>query len=128
MDNKGIQINLHDLNKAVIQQLPNIEKETAINLLKDYVNKIYSFTEYLMLLSNENRDYTVIKLDKENNKDKQKHIDLIAEELCSIILTRGEIKDIDTPEHEDCGEATLDIWTSNGFYKMFNYNWGVVNI
>lgn len=128
MDNKGIQINLHDLNKAVIQQLPNIEKETVINLLKDYVNKIYGFTEYLMLLSNENRDYTVIKLDKENNKDRQKHIDLITETLCSIILTRGEIKDIDTPEHGDCGEATLDIWTSNGFYKMFNYNWGVVNI
>ena len=110
-----MEMNLHDLNKAVIAALPELPRE----IVKEKMESILSFTrgvndKYFMLLSNEKRDFTMFKAEIKNDK--------LIKELLEVIDNRGAIKAIDAVE------GAFEIWIGDTFYAFFPYDLGVVEV
>ena len=109
-----IKTNLHDLNKMVVGQLPELNKKGIEELASDIRTLERKKEKYFMLLSNEKKDYTIF------NKVKEKgSLDL---EVLDVISTRGKIK-----EYEVMGDYdAIEIWVDETFYALFPYDLGVV--
>ena len=110
-----MEMNLHDLNKAVIAAMPELPKE----IVKEKMENILSFArgvndKYFMLLSNEKRDFTIFKSEIKNDK--------LISNLLEVIESRGTIKAIDAVE------GAFEIWIEDTFYAFFPYDLGVVEV
>jgi len=117
---------LYDLNKSIIKQLPNIDKEQLETLMnetvKNYIQTIND-CQYFMLLNKEKGDYTVFNFqDKINYTEKTINKFLI--EFSECLLCRGQIKSIETTEDK----VALEIWINEDCYYLFPYDEGVIEI
>lgn len=112
--NDNLQVNLHDLNKNIIAQMPELSRKEV----KGKKNEVKKWVEsqpnanYFMLLSNEKRDYTVFKIGVS--------LDVFILEFFELLNSRGKVKAIDFT-----GSA-FEIWIDDAFYAFFNYDAGVI--
>ena len=115
--NTGISI--YELNKKgmdLYKPLNEYEAHAAINnALSDLWVK-----EYLMLLCNERRDFTLFK-------NSSREIDKLSDEILETLNNRGEIIDITAQENN-----AVEIWIrdnkENFCYYLFDYSAAIVEV
>ena len=122
-ENKGISMNLYELNKTIINQLPPLtNSEIAVRM--DVIHKLHneSMNNHYMLLCKEYNYYTIFESDIMLN------MPTFGAAVCEIISNIGDVFSIDAT---DDGNA-IEIWIkpdeqeSVFVFYLFPYDAGVV--
>ena len=115
-------LNLYDLNKQLISQLPSYgdkELKNARGVITEFLRRINS--KYYMLLSRENNYYTVFSVTNEETDDPYAATEILE---CAKFL--GDIKSVGVTEDEQA----LEIWfqkDEEAFVAyLFDYQGGVI--
>ena len=119
-----IKTDLHAMNKMLMAQLPELEEKRKNELRKEIRNLALAEDgafKYLMLLSNERKDYTVFAL---RNKNRLELADTLAKEVMECLENRGQIKEFDVKKDANA----IEIWIDDAFYALFVYDLGVIEI
>ena len=119
-----IKTDLHAMNKMLMAQLPELEEKRKNELSKAIRNLALAEDgafKYLMLLSNERKDYTVFAL---RNKNRLELADTLAKEVMECLENRGQIKEFDVKKDANA----IEIWIDDAFYALFVYDLGVIEI
>ena len=119
-----IKTDLHAMNKMLMAQLPELEEKRKNELSKEIRNLALAEDgafKYLMLLSNERKDYTVFAL---RNKNRLELADTLAKEVMECLENRGQIKEFDVKKDANA----IEIWIDDTFYALFVYDLGVIEI
>ena len=119
-----IKTDLHAMNKMLMAQLPELEEKRKNELSKEIRNLALAEDgafKYLMLLSNERKDYTVFAL---RNKSRLELADTLAKEVMECLENRGQIKEFDVKKDANA----IEIWIDDAFYALFVYDLGVIEI
>ena len=119
-----IKTDLHAMNKMLMSQLPELEEKRKNELSKEIRNLALAEDgafKYLMLLSNERKDYTVFAL---RNKNRLELADTLAKEVMECLENRGQIKEFDVKKDVNA----IEIWIDDTFYALFVYDLGVIEI
>ena len=119
-----IKTDLHAMNKMLMAQLPELEEKRKNELSKEIRNLALAedgVFKYLMLLSNERKDYTVFAL---RNKNRLELADTLAKEVMECLENRGQIKEFDVKKDANA----IEIWIDDAFYALFVYDLGVIEI
>ena len=118
---KGIDVGLYDLNKTIVVTLEAFDMKESIKILSDYFFELYKedkiSTNY-MLLCAEDRDFTVFRF-----RGLELRIDEMVNEILEVVESRGVIKDVTKND-----DATVDIWVDDRLYKLFDFDWGVIEV
>ena len=119
-DPKGINVSLFELNQGAMTALPALsekEIEKAKTAIHDFVHG--SKQIWFMLLSNEQRYYTVF-----NTKSGNVKLPKIEDEVIECLKGQGQIKSF-----EDLGDS-IELWVTidkqSYVYYLFGYNRGVI--
>lgn len=115
-----MEMRLYDLNKTIMVQMPTLKSEEVQASLKKYFDNYENIPAYHMLLSAENRDYTVLEFDSVISEESIKKA---IREIEEVLMSRGPIKEVSLNE-----DGTVDIWINDMFYKLFDYSWGVITV
>lgn len=119
-----IKTDLHAMNKMLMAQLPELAEKRKSELSKEIRNLALvedGAFKYLMLLSNERKDYTVFAL---RNKNRLELADTLAKEVMECLENRGQIKEFDVKKDANA----IEIWIDDAFYALFVYDLGVIEI
>ena len=119
-----IKTDLHAMNKMLMAQLPELEEKRKNELSKEIRNLALAEDgafKYLMLLSNERKDYTVFAL---RNKNRLELADTLAKEVMECLENRGQIQEFDVKKDANA----IEIWIDDAFYALFVYDLGVIEI
>ena len=119
-----IKTDLHAMNKMLMAQLPELAEKRKNELSKEIRNLALAEDgafKYLMLLSNERKDYTVFAL---RNKNRLELADTLAKEVMECLENRGQIKEFDVKKDVNA----IEIWIDDTFYALFVYDLGVIEI
>lgn len=119
-----IKTDLHAMNKMLMAQLPESGEKRKNELSKEIRNLALAEDgafKYLMLLSNERKDYTVFAL---RNKNRLELADTLAKEVMECLENRGQIKEFDVKKDANA----IEIWIDDAFYALFVYDLGVIEI
>ena len=119
-----IKTDLHAMNKMLMAQLPELEEKRKNELSKEIRNLALAEDgafKYLMLLSNERKDYTVFAW---RNKNRLELADTLAKEVMECLENRGQIKEFDVKKDANA----IEIWIDDAFYALFVYDLGVIEI
>lgn len=122
METQSMDLPLYQLNKYVVQGLPKLSKEEVVEQRSNMVDWIakQKNCKYLMLLSHDNKDFTIFTrsglIDEKPGK--------VASEVMEIALSRGDFKV--GSENENTGG--YEMWIGDAFYVLFNYTSGVIEI
>lgn len=119
-----IKTDLHAMNKMLMAQLPELEEKRKNELSKEIRNLALAEDgafKYLMLLSNERKDYTVFAL---RNKNRLELANTLAKEVMECLENRGQIKEFDVKKDANA----IEIWIDDAFYALFVYDLGVIEI
>ena len=119
-----IKTDLHAMNKMLMAQLPELEEKRKNELSKEIRNLALAEDgafKYLMLLSNERKDYTVFAL---RNKNRLELADTLAKEVMECLENRGQLKEFDVKKDANA----IEIWIDDAFYALFVYDLGVIEI
>ena len=119
-----IKTDLHAMNKMLMAQLPELEEKRRNELSKEIRNLALAEDgafKYLMLLSNERKDYTVFAL---RNKNRLELANTLAKEVMECLENRGQIKEFDVKKDANA----IEIWIDDAFYALFVYDLGVIEI
>lgn len=119
-----IKTDLHAMNKMLMAQLPELAEKRKSELSKEIRNLALvedGAFKYLMLLSNERKDYTVFAL---RNKNRLELADTLAKEVMECLENRGQIKEFDVKKDTNA----IEIWIDDAFYALFVYDLGVIEI
>ena len=119
-----IKTDFHAMNKMLMAQLPELEEKRKSELSKEIRNLALAEDgafKYLMLLSNERKDYTVFAL---RNKNRLELADTLAKEVMECLENRGQIKEFDVKKDANA----IEIWIDDAFYALFVYDLGVIEI
>ena len=123
IENKGISLNLYELNKTVVSQLP-VMTEGDIAFKMTVIENLHnsSMNNHYMLLCKEYNYYTIFECDSMLN------MPTFGAAVCEIISNIGEVYSIDLTEDE----SPIEIWikpkeeeNAMAFY-LFPYDAGVV--
>ena len=118
---KGIDMRLYDLNKTIMGTLGAFDMQESVKILNDYFCELYEqdkiSTNY-MLLCAEYRDFTVFRF-----RGLELRIDEMVNEILEVVESRGVIKDVTKNN-----DATVDIWVDDRLYKLFDFDWGVIEV
>ena len=121
-DNKGISMNLYDLNKNIINQLKTMEI-SEIKENKKLFNELYDKTNniHYMLLCKDYNYYTIFKRLPEN-------LPSFADIVVEVISELGEVKSIEFTETQDAIEIWIQPTNEEETYVfyLFPYDAGVV--
>ena len=122
-----IKTDLHAMNKMLMAQLPELEEKRKNELSKEIRNLALAEDgafKYLMLLSNERKDYTVFAL---RNKNRLELADTLAKEVMECLENRGQIKEFDVKKDANA----IEIWIDDAFYALFVFliaKWIIYNL
>ena len=119
-----IKTDLHAMNKMLMAQLPELEEKRKNELSREIRNLALAEDgafKYLMLLSNERKDYTVFAL---RNKNRLELANTLAKEVMECLENRGQIKEFDVKKDANA----IEIWIDDTFYALFVYDLGVIEI
>lgn len=112
-------MSLYDMSKQIVRNLPARTTTAELEPLKKILRK-FKKLGYFMLMCREDNYYTVLRVRKAKNPDTFE--DLIIE----LLQEHGDIKDIDY----DTDKQSLECWVQKEddvkMFKLFAYNWGVV--
>ena len=119
-----IKTDLHAMNKMLMAQLPELAERRKNELSKEIRNLALvedGAFKYLMLLSNERKDYTVFAF---RYKNRLELADTLAKEVMECLENRGQIKEFDVKKDANA----IEIWIDDAFYALFVYDLGVIEI
>lgn len=118
MENNGIEMDLYDMNKQIIAQLPDLTNWDDIEILFNQFYKIHHNT-YYMMYGKEISYFTVFKVRKPH---------LFGSVVMDCIPNIGIVKAIDITEAEDA----VEIWVMNNdeptCLYLFPYDMGLVEV
>ena len=121
--NEGISMNLYELNKTVVNQLPALDKQ-GISAKMNVIHKIHndSLNNHYMLLCKDYNYYTIFESDTMLN------MPTFSAAVCEIISSIGDVFSIEPTEDG----AAIEIWIkpegeeSPFVFYLFPYDAGVV--
>lgn len=117
----GIDMRMYDLNKTLMANLEPFDMEQGREIIRGYFMELYQLdkiaTNY-MLLAAEGRDFTVFRFE-----DIRMDFDKMVNEIVEVLENRGVIKDVTKND-----DFTVDIWVEGTLYKLFDYDWGVIEV
>lgn len=115
---------LYDFNKNAMANEPPLDKIILNKKVKEVVNDMFSQFKYIMLLSNERRDYTVFIIEEGKST-----IDGFYNDLLESLENRGKVIAIDKQPAGEWEIWVRDFETNEDIiYYLFNYNFGVVEV
>lgn len=117
----NVEARLYDLNKTLMNNLKPFGSDEARELIRGYFMEQYQLdriNENYMLLAAEKKDFTVFRF-----KGMELDFTVMAKEIVEVLESRGVIKDVTVNE-----DFTVDIWVNDVFYKLFDYDWGVIEV
>lgn len=124
IDNKGISMNLYDLNKTAVEQLPIMNYEDIIKKIEIIDNlKNTSTNNHYMLLCKEYNYYTIFEYETLNFSNLT-----FGQTVCDIISEIGNVYSIEPNEENNA----IEIWIkpeneeSPLVFYLFPYDMGVV--
>lgn len=122
---------LYDVNRNIVQTKGVQLDEAALNSKKEIVKNYLLKTNnsYYMLLSNENKDYTIFTLGDNTSysiEDKYKKLASVLIDEC--LQNRGEIRGIDLVNDNSAIEIWLSIDDNSYVYYFFPYDAAIINI
>lgn len=119
----NLNMNLYDLNKQIVAQLPDLNKEDLISA-RDTIVAYYNKTmgQYYMMLCNELKYYTIFAIKPEAN-------DYFEDEVIDCLYDFADsIKSID---YDTENKTAIEIWfTKNDeayVMYLFDYTQGVID-
>ena len=122
----GLKLNMYDINKQVVAQLPcltieELEKK-AKALITEYQNE--QIASYYMMLCNDLKYYTLFHIDE---FDGGSQLSFLPNEVLSCLISfTDDIKEIDFTEDR----SAIEIWFSKNeetyVMYLFNYDAGVI--
>ncbi len=124
--NGNLQMNIYDINKQVISQMPclTIEEleEKADTLITEYQNE--QKASYYMMLCNELRYYTLFHIDE---FDGGSQLSFLSNEVLSCLISfTDNIKSIEITDDK----TAIEIWITKDeetyVMYLFNYDTGVI--
>jgi hypothetical protein len=116
----GFNTTLFDINRQVYNKLEPISEEKLVEG-KEAIFNYYASNRgsYFMLLSNENKSYTIFHSKNRNNDSD------IADQVIDVLQSYGTIKEITW-----IGDNPVEIWITineeSFVYYFFNYDTGVI--
>ena len=111
---------IYDINKQLKSKERILTDKEIKNKISDIVESfLVKWPKYLMLLSNENKDYTVF--DTSCSRDKMS----IVCNLRDCLSNRGQIISIDK-QNDGNYEIWLRIDGEDFVYYIFDYSWGII--
>jgi hypothetical protein len=123
VENKGLSMNLYELNKTVVNQLPILDSSDIANKM-DVIEELHreAMNRHYMLLCKEYGYYTIFECDT------MLSMPTFGAAVCDIISKIGDVYDIDwTKDH-----SAIEIWIrpdgeeSALVFYLFPYDAGVV--
>ncbi len=123
VENKGVSMNLYDLNKNIINQLETMTPNDIANKMDlfDELHNTFKNTHY-MLLCKDYGYYTIFE------EDPMLELPTFGAAICEIIANIGDVKSIEFTESKDA----IEIWIipedqEEAFvFYLFAYDAGVV--
>ena len=116
----GLNMNMYDINKQIIGQLPDMDNDTINEkkkLIRDFVSEQHN--QFYMLLCRDINYYTLFAIDKKNADE------CIEDVTIECINDIGVIKSIDLNEN-----GAIEIWITQGdsiyVAYFFGYDLGVI--
>lgn len=119
----NIQMNLYDLNKQIISQLPSMTDEdlcSAMEVINDYKNERNE--KYYMLLCNELKYYTLFAV----QANPQGYLSLGHEVTLCLKEFADEVKVIDITEDQQAVEIWITKDEETYVMYLFGYERGVI--
>ena len=127
MEGQGLNMNLYDLNKSIVAQLPDIED---FNEKIDLINKFYqvSNNQYYMLYGKEISYFTLFAEQINFNDENFETLETLGDNVIDCLNAFKSVKSIDYTENKDA----IEIWVSDEENNItclyfFPYDNGVVN-
>ncbi len=120
----NVEARLYDLNKTIMESARAFDMHEARDIVKDYMVDLVQteqVPDYFMLLSVEKRDFTVFAFVDRGFSNQE--LNSFVDNLFEVVMDRGILKDISVQD-----DGSIDMWIDNEFYKLFDYDWGVVEI
>ena len=124
MEGQGLNMNLYDLNKSIVAQLPDIEN---FNEKIDLINEFYqvSNNQYYMLYGKEISYFTLFAEQINFNGE---NLETLGDNVIDCLNAFKSVKSIDYTENKDA----IEIWVSDEENNItclyfFPYDNGVVN-
>lgn len=121
-----MDMTLYEFNKAGYASLPDMTQDAlykASIYVKDFLEQKTPFSKYWLLLSNENKYYTIFHRNSQNFS-----FNNLTSEVMDIVSSLGGIKNI---EKDSSGNA-LEFWIDcNGeccLFLLFDYTRGVIEV
>lgn len=120
MTNEGLQLNLYDLNKQIISQLPSLTN----NQKEEYIKEINSFKngDYYMLYGKEISYFTLLK-----TGTKEEKLESFGKTIFSLLNDLTEkIYSCEKTEDNEAFEIWIEYNDEPTVLYLFNYDNGVV--
>lgn len=115
-----LNLDLYSMNQMMMGQLPRITDKEMDNFKEGIISfKNSKNGNYYMLLSHENRDYTLFRI---KDKDNSESDELFVKELLETLNNRGSIKSFEIKSEG------IEIWINDSFYALFPYDLGVIEL
>lgn len=128
-DGQGLNLNLYELNKNVISQLPFLDRKENEKTFRKKLNEFKENNKnsnYFMLLNNELHYFTILTLNQIKNKIGE--LSTFENTIIDLIYEIGQIYSLEFTEDN----SAIEIWIKpNGYdephvFYLFNYSEGVV--
>lgn len=122
-ENEGITMNLYDLNKSIMNQLPVMSKADISNKMKTFEDLHNKFMNtHYMLLCKEYNYYTIFECDTTLS------LPTFGGAVCEIISNVGEVFSIESTEDNNAAEIWIkpDGEESALAFYLFPYDAGVI--
>lgn len=119
-----VEMRLYDLNKTLMANSKAMDIEEGKKIVRDYLTDLAlteTIPDYFMLLAAEKRDFTVFAFVDRGFSSSQ--LNSFVDNLFEVVMDRGVLKDVEVKE-----DGSIDIWVNDVFYKLFDYDWGVIEI
>lgn len=118
----GLKMNLYELNKSVISQLPNLDNETILagkNLIQEFT--VNNNNTYYMLYGYEINYFTLFKRSS-------KGLEAISDVVIDCLNNIGPIKSIDLAFDKSAVEIWVESEETTTLLYLFPYDLGVVEV
>lgn len=116
---------LYDMNKSLMAKEPLLDAIEVNQKIKDMIVDFYNFN-YLMLLCNERRDFTIFKLRPITSEEISNKF---FEDMKETILNRGNVISIDKQPDGAYEIWIRDLITNENFvYYLFDYSNAIVEV
>lgn len=115
------QMTVYDFNRMIMAQMPAMSEDSIEDAKKEINELITPRSKFFMLVSNEQRYYTVFNLWQEGN------LNTLSDEVIACLKELGTIKSIHITEDNPAAECWVSNKEGTFVLYLFDYTAGVID-